>query len=208
MENTGGSVVLGVLVVILVGAACGAVNGLIVSVLRLQPLILTFATASVFSGVTLWILPAPGGRVPQGLTGMLRLAIAQVPVSVLLVIGVAAIWLVLGRTRLMRHIYATGSDEEAAFNSLVPVTRARALSYVLAGVLLDSQLLPFSRTPVPVIHLSAPPWPSTQSLPSSSAASRFGEGSGLLSVRYWVQSSYLPSRRSSSLRALVPMSAH
>lgn len=133
MEATGGSVIAGVGVGVAVGAFCGAINGVIVAGLRLQPLILTFATASVFSGLTLWVLPAPGGRVPETLTGLLRLAIIQVPVSVLLVVGVAAIWFVLGRTRLMRHIYATGSDEEAAFNSLVPVSRARALSYTLAG---------------------------------------------------------------------------
>ena len=124
---------LGVLAALVTGMACGAVNGLIVAGLRLQPLITTFATASVFGGVTLWVLPTPGGRVPGTITGTFRLAIAGIPVTVWLVVLVAAAWFLLKRTRLMRHIYAMGGDPAAAYASLVPVRRSQALSYVLAG---------------------------------------------------------------------------
>ncbi len=133
MGGDDGRVPLGVLAALATGMACGAVNGLIVAGLRLQPLITTFATASVFGGVTLWVLPTPGGRVPGMITGTFRLAIVGIPVTVWLVLLVAAAWFLLRRTRLMRHIYAMGGDPAAAYASLVPVRRSQALSYVLAG---------------------------------------------------------------------------
>ncbi|MDO5495474.1 MAG: ABC transporter permease [bacterium] len=126
-------ILLGFLVAVATGAACGLANGLIVAGLRLQPLITTFATAAVFSGMTLWVLPTPGGRVPPGITGTFRTAFAMVPMTVWIVLAVGGLWLLLRRTRLVRHIYAMGGDPLAAYNSLVPVRRTQTLSYVLAG---------------------------------------------------------------------------
>lgn len=115
------------------GLACGLVNGLIVSRLRLQPLIATFATASVFSGLALLVLPTPGGSVPAILTGTFRQAVASVPVSVLLVAAVALGWLVLRQLKIMRHIRATGGGPAAAYASLVPVAGAQLASYAISG---------------------------------------------------------------------------
>nr|NLD41527.1 ABC transporter permease [Actinomycetales bacterium] len=133
MGGENSRVLLGLLVAVGTGAACGLLNGLIVAGLRLQPLITTFATAAIFSGVTLWVLPTPGGRVPPGITGTFRTAVAGVPMTVLIVLAVGGLWLLLRRTTLVRHIYAMGGDPLAAYNSLVPVRLTQALSYVIAG---------------------------------------------------------------------------
>ena len=133
MDGRNAMTAAGVAVAIAVGAACGLVNGLVVAVIRLQPLIATFATASVFSGLALVVLPKPGGVVPPAVTGIYRTAFAGIPVAVLAVLATAGLWLVLRRTKLLRHVYAVGGDPHAAYASLVPVTRVRALSYVLAG---------------------------------------------------------------------------
>ena len=101
--------------------------------MRLQPLIATFATASIFSGLALVVLPKPGGTVPAAMTDIYRIAIVGIPVSVIAVIVAVALWLLLTRTRLMRHIYAIGGDTAAAYASLVPVSRIQASTYGLAG---------------------------------------------------------------------------
>jgi len=133
MGGEDGRVGLGFAVAIAVGAVCGLVNGLVVAVVRLQPLIVTFATASIFSGSALVVMPKPGGTVPPVMTGIYRTAVAGVPVSVLAVLVAVCLWLVLRQTRLMRHVYAVGGDPGAAYASLVPVTRTRTLTYVIAG---------------------------------------------------------------------------
>src|SRR5207302_1217672 len=62
---------LGVLVVLASGLLCGALNGLIVVFGRLQPIIATLATGAIYYGVALWLRPAPGGAVNEGLADLL-----------------------------------------------------------------------------------------------------------------------------------------
>jgi len=126
---------LGMAAAVICGALCGLVNGLIVAVVRLQPLITTFATSSIFSGAALVVLPSPGGSVPPSFTSNFRSAVAGIPVPVLLVLGAIALYAVLSQTQLMRHIRAVGGNRDAAFASLIPVPRVQALSYVLAGTM-------------------------------------------------------------------------
>ena len=51
---------LGVIIVLVVGIACGAVNGAIVIFGRLQPIVATIATSAAFFGLALWMRPQPG----------------------------------------------------------------------------------------------------------------------------------------------------
>jgi ribose transport system permease protein len=119
-----------------VGAGCGLLNGLLVAVVRLQPIIATFATSFVWAGLALYILPpgaAAGVRMPEGFVRGYRAELGIVPYAALLVLALAALWLVLKRTRLMRHVYAVGGDQQAAYASGVPVGRIQVLTYVLGG---------------------------------------------------------------------------
>ncbi len=52
--------------IIAIGFAVGALNGLLISVLRLQPFLVTLATWSILSGAALLILPTDGGQLPGG----------------------------------------------------------------------------------------------------------------------------------------------
>lgn len=133
MRGEEGTALVGFVAAVGTGFVCGAVNGLIVSRVRLQPLIATFATASVFSGLALFVLPTPGGTVPAAMTETFRQAIAGVPVSLLLVVAVAIGWLVLRRLRIFRYIRASGGNPAAAYASLVPVAGARFASYAICG---------------------------------------------------------------------------
>ena len=53
---------LGVVGVLLVGRACGAINGLIVIFGRLQPIVTTIATGAVYFGIALLLRPVPRRR--------------------------------------------------------------------------------------------------------------------------------------------------
>ncbi len=52
------------IVILLIGAACGLVNGLLVGYGRLQPILVTLATLSIYQGLAIRVLPQPGGQVP------------------------------------------------------------------------------------------------------------------------------------------------
>ena len=119
------------------GAACGALNGLIVIVGRLQPIVTTIATGAVFSGLALILRPTPGGDVYEPLADALTGRVFGVaPASlVALAVVVLVVWVPYARSPIGRAAYAIGSSEPAAYMSGVPVARAKFLAYVLAGLL-------------------------------------------------------------------------
>ena len=135
MDGKESNLALGAGVAIAVGAACGLVNGVIIALLRLQPIIVTFATASIFSGAALLVLPKPGGSVPASLTRAYRDTVLGLPTGAWLLLAVVGLWFLLARTRLVRHVYAVGGDPVASYASLVRVARVQTLSYVLCGAL-------------------------------------------------------------------------
>ena len=61
---------LGVVAVLATGALCGLVNGAVIVYGRLQPIITTLATGTVYYGISLGLRPVPGGDVHAGLAGL------------------------------------------------------------------------------------------------------------------------------------------
>jgi ribose transport system permease protein len=113
---------------LLLGAAVGAVNGLLATVLRIQPIVGTLGTYLVLSGLTLTILPAPVGPAPDWLKALAG-NWAIVPLGLVLLS-----WFALRRTPYYDNLMATGSDDRAAYTAGMPVGATRFLSYVLAGI--------------------------------------------------------------------------
>ena len=115
----------------MIGAACGLLNGVLVAYGRLQPILVTLATLSIFQGVAIRVLPQPGGQVPEGYTA--ALANPSGPVSLLYVALLALLWRVLRQTRLGVGLYAIGNDEGAAAANGIDPRRTKVLTYMLAG---------------------------------------------------------------------------
>ena len=138
---------------LLVGALCGAINGLCVTWLKLPPFIATLGMMLVARGVALQITDAKaiGGLgegfaelgngslwriVKVGDDGFPDVLFPGIPYPVLLMIVLAiAVAVLLNRTRLGRHLYAVGSNAEAARLSGVDVRGVTLFAYVLSGVL-------------------------------------------------------------------------
>ncbi len=130
-------VALGVIAVLMVGALCGALNGLIVIYGRLQPIVATIASGAVFFGLALALRPTPGGSVDETLADALTGRLFGVaPASlVALFVVVLVVWIPFSRSVTGRAAYATGSSEAAAYMSGVPIRRAKFAAYTLSGFL-------------------------------------------------------------------------
>ena len=137
LSGSPGHVALGVVAVLGSGLLCGAVNGLVVVVGRLQPIIATLATGAMYYGVALWLRPTPGGDVNENFADFMTGSLGDlVPFSLVVLAGaVVAIWLPYRKSVLGRAAYAIGSSEQAAYMSGVPIARAKFATYVLAGLL-------------------------------------------------------------------------
>jgi ribose transport system permease protein len=134
--GTAGSAALGVVGVLAAGLACGALNGIIVILGRLQPIVVTIATGAIYYGFALLLRPTPGGDVfgplADALTGK---TFGVLPASLLLLTAVVlVVWVPYSRSQIGRAAYAVGSSEQAAYMSGVPVDLAKFSAYTLSGL--------------------------------------------------------------------------
>ena len=151
--KAGAPVAVGMLAGVLAGIACGAVNGLCVTLLKLPPFIATLGMMLLARGVALQITDAKaiGGlgdsfaelgngslfRIERiDSDGFPDVLFPGIPYPVLLMAVLAiAVAVLLRRTTLGRHIYAVGSNREAARLSGVHVAGVTLFTYVLSGAL-------------------------------------------------------------------------
>lgn len=130
---------LGLLLGAGIGIALGAGNALLVSILRVPPIIATLGTFTVYGGVQ--FLVTNGSQVNTVPNEYTRFGVASftvVPgVPWLLIAGIVATIVagfVLRYTIFGRSLYAVGDDSEAAFRGGIPTTRVTFLAYVVCGL--------------------------------------------------------------------------
>jgi ribose transport system permease protein len=133
--GVGAYTALATVVALGIGAGIGAVNGLLVSYLRLPSIIVTLATMFVVQGAALLILKFPGGSVSGDFANLLVGDVIPdvLPVPILIIVIAVMAWLYLKRLRFGIGLYAIGSDASAARASRVDVRFIRFLSFVIAG---------------------------------------------------------------------------
>lgn len=129
-----GQVMLWVAIILAIGFGVGALNGLLISVLELQPFLITLATWSILSGAALMILPTDGGQVPEFWTGLGNGEWIGLASPVWMLIALMIFWAWFRNTRLGISIKATGSSERSAFLSGVSLTRINIITYGLSGM--------------------------------------------------------------------------
>ncbi len=138
---------------IAVGALCGLVNGFVITKMRITPFVATLGMMLIARGIALQLTgAAPISRLGEAFgilgngalfrivemreNGFPRVVFPGIPYPaiLLLIVAIAAAYL-LRRRQIGRHIYATGSNEEAARLSGVVVDRTKMIAYALSGAL-------------------------------------------------------------------------
>lgn len=119
------------------GAIVGLANGLIITKLRVNPLITTLGMLSIVRGVGyVWTNARTVVYSSEHLAymGRVRLLDNRVPISVLFMLAIfIGFWLLLRFTVFGRFVHAVGGSERAAVLAGLPVTSIRITLYVLAG---------------------------------------------------------------------------
>ena len=64
MHDGTGSMLAWSLIGLAIGAGAGIINGVLVAYGRLQPILVTLATLSIYDGLAIKVLPEPGGAIP------------------------------------------------------------------------------------------------------------------------------------------------
>jgi galactofuranose transport system permease protein len=126
-----------VLMALVAGAAAGLLNGTLVAVVGLQPIVATLALLVAGRGLALVIA---GGQLKQiHNADLLRLGsgeVAGIPIVVLVAaVLVAAAGFTVHRTTYGRQLVAVGGNRAAAALAGLPVRRILVVTYVVCGVL-------------------------------------------------------------------------
>jgi fructose transport system permease protein len=130
---------------LLVGAAFGYLNGILITRLKMPPFIVTLGTLSIIGALNTyysqsetigmqdiedkaWFLQIMGNEVAIGSARIMW-------GTFLLLIVAAVVWYILVRTAYGRHVYATGDDPEAARLAGINTDHILLSVYVLAGLI-------------------------------------------------------------------------
>ena len=141
---------IAIIVCLLIGLACGAVSGFIISRFNIQPFIATLAMMVFARGLAKWVsggqkistaVQQPDGTydyvpVPE-IFNFINSKVLWGNISVVTIIFLACLLVcavLLIKLRQGRYIYAIGGNEEAARLSGVPVKFIKVLAYGLSGL--------------------------------------------------------------------------
>jgi rhamnose transport system permease protein len=122
---------------IFIGAFCGALNGALITQLRLPPLIVTLGTFSLYRGLAEAITHGVDAftNFPESFLFLGTARFAGFPTQAWVLILVAiVIWLLVHRTVYGRAFRAIGFAPEGARYAGIPVERRLMLAYTIAGL--------------------------------------------------------------------------
>ena len=141
---------LAVMMVLILGAVTGFLNGLLVEVAKIDSFIATLGTGTVLYALALW---HTGGRqmvgvLPDGFYALNTTFVFGLPITAYyLVVITVAMWIILEYTPVGRYLYAIGANQRAAQLNGIPTRKyvigafvASGTMTALAGVLLASKL--------------------------------------------------------------------
>lgn len=132
----GGTIALAIAAALVVGAVCGLLNGIVIGIFGLPPILATLGTGLIFTGLAVAIT---GGSAVLGFPAAFAFlgngAIAGVPMPLIVFIVIAAIvWLVLERTALGLRIQMLGTNPLAARFAGIDDLAVTLRTYLLSGI--------------------------------------------------------------------------
>ena len=137
--NSTGSIWLGILTALVVGTACGALNGLVMTKFtELAPMIVTLATNIIYRGLSERILgdgATAGMSKIDWFSNLYYGRIGDVPYMFIIFCVLAVVFgLVMHKTVFGRQMFAVGANKKAAQYSGVKVEKVRMIVFTLTGL--------------------------------------------------------------------------
>jgi ribose/xylose/arabinose/galactoside ABC-type transport system permease subunit len=128
---------LALILALLTGLLCGAFNGFFVTLLDLNPLVVTLGTFALFRGLAFVISDAGAvSQFPSWFEVFGQYYVGPVPLQLFVfILAAVAVGVLLSRGRFGRYVRAIGYNPRAARFSGVPVGRTIVAVYALTGLL-------------------------------------------------------------------------
>ena len=135
-EASVSQILIGIVVIVLCGAALGLFNAGLIRGLKIPSIIATLATLSILDGISLTMRPTAQGVISPDLVSVLTMSIGPIPVAFIVIVvgaGLADVWLHASGSGL--ELRAVGFDERSAKRGGVSTNWVRIRALLLAAVL-------------------------------------------------------------------------
>lgn len=136
--GSGVSAWVALILALLMGAALGAINGILTAYVRMQAFIATLATGGIMTGIVTTY--THGNAVaPRGIDPTFRflgggtIAGIPIPAAAMIVVVLLSAWL-MANTVYGKNVYAIGSNKIAALNVGVNVRLVECSVYIVSGI--------------------------------------------------------------------------
>lgn len=142
-EPTFTTVLLTFIIVILIGALIGLINGILVSKFNIVPFVATMGMMIIAYGANSLYFDYTGstpvagfGASYQSIVGSIKIGSHHFPKLIIYAtIAVLIMWIVWNKTVFGKNLFAVGGNPEAAKVSGVNVTKTLIIVYVLSGIM-------------------------------------------------------------------------
>ncbi|MCA0253479.1 MAG: ABC transporter permease [Actinobacteria bacterium] len=136
-EAAEGMALLIIVAGLVVGLLCGAINGLLISVVGITPILTTLGTMQLFNGLAIvWTGGVTISGAPAVLTSIGRSTLVGIPALFLILLAAAAlVAVVINRTAIGRKIQLQGANAVAARYSGISARRTLMGTYLVCGAL-------------------------------------------------------------------------
>jgi ribose/xylose/arabinose/galactoside ABC-type transport system permease subunit len=127
---------LTILIALAIGLGCGLLNGVLVTLGRITPFVVTLGMMSIARGLTLIYTkgyPISGFHEAFRFIGGGDLIAIPFPIILFILTAVLA-WVILTQTRLGRYTYAIGGNEETVKLSGINANLYKTIVYMISGI--------------------------------------------------------------------------
>jgi ribose transport system permease protein len=112
----------------------GLFNGFIIGTMRVNALLATFASSTIFAGIALWVLPNPGGSIPFAYNDFFNLQILGfIPLHFVIMLLPLFIWILMCRSKFYLDVFSLGQNEKKSYASGVNVAAVRYIVHTFGG---------------------------------------------------------------------------
>jgi ribose transport system permease protein len=135
MQGDPANVPMAVIIVFILGALVGLVNGLIITKLKVNSFITTLGTSLILKGMINASFANFAGEVPRSFELLGYGRIGPIPVSILILFALVAIGsFILNRTKFGSHLFGVGGNMEVARLSGLRTDRVLIIAHILCSI--------------------------------------------------------------------------
>ncbi|MFN2145539.1 MAG: ABC transporter permease [Anaerolineales bacterium] len=135
MQGDPARVPIAIVIVLLIGAFIGLVNGLIITKLKVNPFIATLGTGLIIEGMLSGSFSNFTGSVPKSFQALGYNSLGPIPYSIiLLAVVVIGGWFILRQTKFGAHLYGVGGNMEIARLSGLRTSRVIIIAHIFCSL--------------------------------------------------------------------------